>query len=173
MFGKAVSVDVWPSHIGISSLASSKLTATYEAFKLLARRSYLGYVHFPTYAVCAATLSGPPRYVTRSFPCILPFYSAESNRVIQQNLQSLSWPFTVATEMVSPLVTAAVAGAAVGMVVYHTLNSRLASSATEEAMTESGGGLQTMAERLLQLEGRRSFEEVLKSVLLVKFADWQ
>ena len=59
--------------------------------------------------------------------------------------------------MVSPLVTAAVAGAAVGMVVYHTLNSRL-SSVTEEAMSESGGGLQTMAERLLQLEGRRSFE---------------
>lgn len=59
--------------------------------------------------------------------------------------------------MVSPLVTAAVAGAAVGMVVYHTLNSRL-TSATEEAMSESGGGLQTMAERLLQLEGRRSFE---------------
>ena len=68
--------------------------------------------------------------------------------------------------MVSPLVTAAVAGAAVGMVVYHTLNSRLA-SATEEVMTESGGGLQTMAERLLQLEGRRSFEEMLKTVLLV------
>ena len=83
--------------------------------------------------------------------------------------------------MVSPLVTAAVAGAAVGMVVYHTLNARLTSVAIEEVMTESGGGLQTMAERLLQLEGRRSFEEGLKSVLLGwsrcclpirKFADW-
>ena len=84
--------------------------------------------------------------------------------------------------MVSPLVTAAVAGAAVGMVVYHTLNARLTSVAIEEVMTESGGGLQTMAERLLQLEGRRSFEEEgLKSVLLGrsccclpirKFADW-
>ena len=75
--------------------------------------------------------------------------------------------------MVSPLVTAAVAGAAFGMAVYHTLNSRLTAFATEEVMTESGGGLQTMAERLLQLEGRRSFEEVLKSVLLVPLAIWQ
>ena len=58
--------------------------------------------------------------------------------------------------MVSPLVTAAVAGAAVGMLVYHTINSRIA-LATEEVMAESGG-LQTMAERLLQLEGRGSFE---------------
>ena len=84
--------------------------------------------------------------------------------------------------MVSPLVTAAVAGAAVGIVVYHTLSARLTSVAIEEVMTESGGGLQTMAERLLQLEGRRSFEEEgLKSVLLGwsccclpirKFADW-
>ena len=56
------------------------------------------------------------------------------------------------------LVTAAMAGAAVGMVVYHTLNARITSVAIEEVMTESGGGLQTMAERLLQLEGRRSFE---------------
>ena len=38
--------------------------------------------------------------------------------------------------MVSPLVTAAVAGAAVGMLVYHTINSRIA---MEEVMAESGG----------------------------------
>ena len=56
-------------------------------------------------------------------------------------------------EMVSPLVTAAMAGAAVGMVVYHTVNSILVSTNEIEVMTESGG-LQSMAERLLQLEGR-------------------
>ena len=61
--------------------------------------------------------------------------------------------------MVSPLVTAAMAGAAVGMVVYHTVNSILVSTAEIEVMTESGG-LQSMAERLLQLEGRLgSFEK--------------
>ena len=60
--------------------------------------------------------------------------------------------------MDSPMVTAAVAGVAMGMFVYHTLNARITSVAIEEVMTESGGGLQTMAERLLQLEGRRSFE---------------
>ena len=56
-------------------------------------------------------------------------------------------------EMVSPLVTAAMAGAAVGLVVYHTVNSILFSTNEIEVMTESGG-LQSMAERLLQLEGR-------------------
>ena len=78
--------------------------------------------------------------------------------------------------MVSPLVTAAVAGAAVGMLVYHTINSRIA---MEEVMAESGG-LQTMAERLLQLEGRGSFEEPgFRSALLYniyragQFADLQ
>ena len=61
--------------------------------------------------------------------------------------------------MVSPLVTAAMAGAAVGMVVYHTVNSILVSTNEIEVMTESGG-LQSMAERLLQLEGRLgSFEK--------------
>ena len=55
--------------------------------------------------------------------------------------------------MVSPLVTAAMAGAAVGLVVYHTVNSLLVSTNEIEVMTESGG-LQSMAERLLQLEGR-------------------
>ena len=65
--------------------------------------------------------------------------------------------------MVSPLVTAAVAGAAVGMLVYHTINSRIA-LATEEVMAESGG-LQTMAERLLQLEGRGSFEGYRSALL--------
>ena len=55
--------------------------------------------------------------------------------------------------MVSPLVTAAMAGAAVGVVVYHTINSILVSTNEIEVMTESGG-LQSMAERLLQLEGR-------------------
>ena len=55
--------------------------------------------------------------------------------------------------MVSPLVTAAMAGAAVGLVVYHTINSILVSTNEIEVMTESGG-LQSMAERLLQLEGR-------------------
>ena len=61
--------------------------------------------------------------------------------------------------MVSPLVTAAMAGAAVGMVVYHTINSILVSTNEIEVMTESGG-LQSMAERLLQLEGRLgSFEK--------------
>ena len=54
--------------------------------------------------------------------------------------------------MVSPLVTAAMAGAAVGLVVYHTVNSILVSTNEIEVMTESGG-LQSMAERLLQLEG--------------------
>ena len=54
--------------------------------------------------------------------------------------------------MVSPLVTAAMAGAAVGLVVYHTINSLLVSTNEIEVMTESGG-LQSMAERLLQLEG--------------------
>ena len=63
--------------------------------------------------------------------------------------------------MVSPLVTAAVAGAAVGMLVYHTINSRIA---MEEVMAESGG-LQTMAERLLQLEGRWSFEGYRSALL--------
>ena len=62
-------------------------------------------------------------------------------------------------EMVSPLVTAAMAGAAVGLVVYHTINSILVSTNEIEVMTESGG-LQSMAERLLQLEGRLgSFEK--------------
>ena len=62
-------------------------------------------------------------------------------------------------EMVSPLVTAAMAGAAVGLVVYHTVNSILVSTNEIEVMTESGG-LQSMAERLLQLEGRLgSFEK--------------
>ena len=62
-------------------------------------------------------------------------------------------------EMVSPLVTAAMAGAAVGMFVYHTINSILVSTNEIEVMTESGG-LQSMAERLLQLEGRLgSFEK--------------
>ena len=70
--------------------------------------------------------------------------------------------------MVSPLVTAAVAGAAVGMLVYHTINSRIA-LATEEVMAESGG-LQTMAERLLQLEGRGSFEGYRRAG---QFADLQ
>ena len=61
--------------------------------------------------------------------------------------------------MVSPLVTAAMAGAAVGLVVYHTVNSILVSTNEIEVMTESGG-LQSMAERLLQLEGRLgSFEK--------------
>ena len=55
-------------------------------------------------------------------------------------------------EMVSPLVTAAMAGAAGVMVVYHTVNSILVSTNEIEVMTESGG-LQSMAERLLQLEG--------------------
>ena len=55
-------------------------------------------------------------------------------------------------EMVSPLVTAAMAGAAVGLVVYHAVNSILVSTNEIEVMTESGG-LQSMAERLLQLEG--------------------
>ena len=65
--------------------------------------------------------------------------------------------------MVSPLVTAAMAGAAVGMVVYHTVNSILVSTTEIEVMTESGG-LQSMAERLLQLEGRLgSFEK--KSII--------
>ena len=54
--------------------------------------------------------------------------------------------------MVSPLVTAAMAGAAVGLVVYPTINSILVSTNEIEVMTESGG-LQSMAERLLQLEG--------------------
>ena len=55
--------------------------------------------------------------------------------------------------MVSPLVTAAMAGAAVGLGVYHTVNSILVSTTEIEVLTESGG-LQSMAERLLQLEGR-------------------
>ena len=95
---------------------------------------------------------------------------------LEAGLTSL-WPTAVTGSPQLTLgtsLTFAVAGAAVGMVVYHTLNSRL-SSVTEEAMSESGGGLQTMAERLLQLEGRRSFEEVLKSVLLLLLllAFWQ
>ena len=61
--------------------------------------------------------------------------------------------------MVSPLVTAAMAGAVVGMFVYHTVNSILVSTTEIEVMTESAG-LQSMAERLLQLEGRLgSFEK--------------